>query len=464
MTITLQSTNGKAPAVSFREALLKGQAPDRGLYMPDHIPQLPPKTWADLAGASYTTVARTLITPFMAGFLDDKTLPALLEKAYDFPVPLEEAWPNRYVLRLDRGPTLSFKDFAARLMAQFMAHAIRHADHGLCILTATSGDTGGAVANAFLGLDRIQVVVLFPRAEITARQRLQMTTLGRNIRAIEVDGKFDDCQRMVKDAFADDSLQDLHLTSANSINFGRLLPQAVYYAYTYATLAEKHGPEAAGQIIFSVPCGNFGNILGGLMAFNMGMPVKAFIAATNENDEFPKYRETGDYQKIEPSRKCISSAMNVGHPSNLARLIHLYGGQLNHTGELSRQADLGALRKDILSISVDDETSRQVMRQAYQDHNLILEPHGSVSWHALNVLRGGSPNRGSADSADELQVSLETAHPAKFPEEVEAALGQAILVPEALARLQGLPESFDALPSDYPAFREYLTRELNAHV
>ncbi len=453
--ISFYSTNRSAPEVSFREALLRGQAPDRGLYLPDRIPVIPPEAWTHLAGASYGEVAEAIITPYVEGFVSTSELKEIIDAAYNFPVPLETAWPGRYILRLDRGPTLSFKDFAARLMARLMARAVQENNQELVILTATSGDTGGAVANAFFNLDNISVTVLFPRTEITARQRLQMTTLGGNIRAIEIDGKFDDCQRLVKDAFADPDLTDAPLTSANSINFGRLAPQAVYYAYTYTTLLAEHGPERASHIVFSVPCGNFGNICGGLIAHRMGMPVKIFIAATNENDEFPIYRETGVYNKIDPSRKCISSAMNVGHPSNLARIVDLYGGQLDHTGRMIRQADMAALKRKIQSVRVDDETSRRVMREAYKRHNILLEPHGSVSWHALDLLRGTGPG-----ARNELHVSLETAHPAKFPEELRNVTGGDIPIPEALARLQEKPERYDRLPPRYEAFKTYLREEI----
>ncbi len=453
MAISFRSTNGSAPLVGFRDVLLQGIAPDRGLYLPAEIPRVPDERWEELRGASYVEVARELLVPFLSSFIPVRDLTPLLTEAYDFPVPLQEVVPGRYILRLDRGPTLSFKDFAARLMARLMAYALRGLDQDLCVLTATSGDTGGAVANAFLGCEKIRVVVLFPLEEITLRQRLQMTTLGENITAIGVEGKFDDCQRMVKEAFADADLGHLNLTSANSINFGRLLPQAVYYAYAYVTLAQRGIVDPPDPIVFSVPCGNFGNLVGGILSRRMGLPVKRFVVGVNENDEFPRYLQSGIYKKIDPSRKCISSAMNVGHPSNLARLIDLYGGVLDHTGVLRRQADLTALRQDFQTLSVDDATCRQVMRTAYEENGVVLEPHGAVAWHALTTLR--------PLGTGEVQVSLETAHPAKFPEEVTEATGTEIPVPEELARLERNREEFAVMESGYAQLKQFLVAELS---
>ena len=377
-----------------------------------------------------------------------------------FPVPLERVEERRFVLRLDRGPTLSFKDFAARLMARLMAHALESEDHGLSILTATSGDTGGAVANAFFGLNGIRVLGLFPLEEITHRQRLQMTTLGGNVAAVGVEGKFDDCQRLVKEAFSDEELQGLHLTSANSINFGRLLPQSVYYAYAYTRLAAEGVIDPPEPVVFSVPCGNFGNLVGGVLARRMGVPIRRFIAAVNENDEFPRYLETGKYEKIEPSRKCISSAMNVGHPSNLARLVYFYGGVLDHTGRMVRTADLERMRRDFRAISVDDDTCRRVMKEAYEKYGLLLEPHGAVAWHALSVL-GPEEESDPETGLRPVEISLETAHPAKFPEEVTASTGVEVEVPPELARLERRREEFAVLPPRYSALKEYLVGEFS---
>ncbi|HAK93839.1 MAG TPA: threonine synthase [Planctomycetes bacterium] len=449
MPVTLRSTNRAAPHATFREALLRGQAPDRGLYVPVEIPRLPAGFWEDMRGAPYAEVARAIVMPFVEGFIAERELAPLLAGAYDFPVPIEDVRPGRCILRLDRGPTLSFKDFAARLMARLMAHALAGGGGRLCVLAATSGDTGGAVASAFLGLPGIEVVVLFPLGEISARQRLQMTTLGGNVAAIGVEGKFDDCQRMVKQAFADEDLRDLALTSANSINFGRLVPQAVYYAYAYLALAARR---PGAEVVFSVPSGNFGNLCGGVIARRMGLPVKTFVVGTNANDEFPRFLASGAYEKIEPSRTCISSAMNVGHPSNLARLVDFYGGRLDHDGVIEEQPDMDALRRDFQSVSVDDDATRRAMRAAYRDHGVVLDPHGAVAWHALDALR---PRGG-----DELQVAIATAHPAKFPEEVEAAIGGPVPAPAALAALERRREEFAVLPPSCAELKKFLREEV----
>ena len=253
-------------------------------------------------------------------------------------------------MRLDQGPTASFKDFAARLMGRLINYYLRLEKKQLLILTATSGDTGSAIANAFYGLDNIQVLVLFPEKEVTPRQRKQMTTLGGNVSIIAVDGKFDHCQALVKEAFSDPELGHLPMSSANSINIGRLVPQIVYYFYAHSRLRRQPDEQA----VFSVPSGNFGDMMGAVLAMRMGLPVKRLVIATNENDEFPRYVASGAYQAIEPSRNCISSAMNVGHPSNLARLIDLYGGRMDEKGVISAAADMERLRREIFAVSVDD--------------------------------------------------------------------------------------------------------------
>ena len=311
------STNKKANPVSFAEALLKGLAPDKGLFMPETIPVLSGEEISSFAGKPYHEIAYTVIRQYLKNQIPDHELYKMVKDAYNFDVPLEQVYDRKYIMRLDRGPTASFKDFAARMMGRMMQYFLRKENRSLLILTATSGDTGSAIANAFHSLDNIQVVVLFPENEVTERQRKQMTTLGKNIQIISLDGKFDDCQSLVKEAFMDKDLDGLNLSSANSINIGRLVPQIVYYFYSYAKLSEQDGE----AVIFSVPSGNFGDMMGGVLAMKMGLPVKKFIIATNENDEFPTYLNTGKYAKIDPSRNCISSAMNVGHPSNLARLV-----------------------------------------------------------------------------------------------------------------------------------------------
>ncbi|MEI8004333.1 MAG: threonine synthase, partial [Methanothrix sp.] len=313
------STNGQTERVDFRAALLMGQAPDKGLYMPEEIPPISRSQIGQFSRMSYPQIAYEVVKPYLGDLVPDSDLRAMLEDAYNYIVPVERVYDEKYVMRLDRGPTCSFKDFAARLMGRLIQYFLKQEGRSILILTATSGDTGSAVAHAFYGLDNVLVVVLFPEKEVTERQRRQMTTLGKNVFPLAVEGKFDDCQALVKQAFVDADLSALHLSSANSINIGRLLPQAVYYFFAYsrvATLGE--------EIIFSVPSGNFGDLMGGLLAMKMGLPVQKFVVATNENDEFPRFMTTGIYEPIQPSKNCISNAMNVGHPSNLARLFCLY--------------------------------------------------------------------------------------------------------------------------------------------
>jgi threonine synthase len=407
--ITYYSTNLKAKPVSFKEALLKGIAPDKGLYMPDHIPHFTPDEIDDLSGLKYWEIAYRVIHKFLKDDIPSKDLKAICKDAYDFPVPLENAFDRKYVMRLDQGPTASFKDFAARMMGRLMNYYLSKEKRNLLILTATSGDTGSAIASAYYGLKNINAVVLFPEKEVTNRQRKQMTTLGNNIRIISLDGKFDDCQALVKLAFADPDLDHLNLSSANSINIGRLIPQTVYYFYSYAKLKKTKGE----KVVFSVPSGNFGDMMGGVIAMKMGLPVKKFVIATNDNDEFPKYLETGKYNIIVPSKNCISSAMNVGHPSNMSRLVALYGGIMTEKGEIVKEPDMKLLKKEIWSASVNDKHTKDTIKDAWKKHKLLLEPHGSVGWKGLMEYINAE-----GDNKDQLYISLETAHPAKFPEQI----------------------------------------------
>ncbi len=442
------STNRQVPPVGLAEALLQGQAADRGLFLPERFPPLPRSELATLRGRPYADVAVAVLRRYTAGVFDDETLTALCRDAYDYPVPLEPVTGRCHLLRLDRGPTASFKDFAARMMARWMGRL--HADRRrtLVILTATSGDTGSAVAHAYFGLPGVHVVVLFPPAEVSDRQRRQMTTLGGNVTMLAIDGQFDDCQALVKRAFADPDLRDVHLTSANSINIGRLLPQAVYYVYAYVNLADA----AAGEpVVISVPSGNFGDMMGAVIARRMGVPIETLVVATNANDAVPRFLATGRYEKIAPSRVCISNAMNVGHPSNLARLVDVYGGHLDETGTLRRPPDLAALRRDLYAVSISDDETRATIREVYARHRVLLEPHGAVGWAGLRHAVAERPTL-----ADRLAISVETAHPAKFPEEIRALLGIDPDVPPSLSGLDRKPEHFERLPAAYEPLRDLL--------
>lgn len=329
-----------------------------------------------------------------------------------------------------------------------MGHFISESGKNLTILVATSGDTGAAVASAFSGIAGIQVIVLFPVQEVSRRQRLQMTTLAGNVTCLAIEGKFDDCQAMVKQAFADPDLcKQINLSSANSINIGRLLPQSVYFFYA----ASRINKELRQPMLFSVPSGNFGDMMGGMIAWKMGLPVKKMIVPVNENDAFPAYLSTGNYQKVEPSRNCISNAMNVGHPSNLARLVQLYGGHMDETGCILQPADLDTLRRDIYSISVSDQETRQTVVEAWKKKKLLLEPHGAVAWKGYESWITECP-----EDADLPAVVLETAHPAKFHEEMKKLLGFEPQVPSALAQLNPSKETYSQMLADFSCLKEFL--------
>lgn len=443
--ILFQSTNGRSPLVGLREALLQGQAPDRGLYMPVEFPRLGPDEIAAMGELPYWEIAFRVLRRYTGGVMADDALAELCRDAYQFDVPLERVTGRAWVMRLDRGPTASFKDFAARLMARLIALFVGETGRSLTILTATSGDTGSAVASAFAGLPGIRVVVLFPEQEVSRLQRKQMTTLGGNIRTVAVAGKFDDCQAMVKRAFADPALSGLSLSSANSINIGRLMPQTVYYFYAASRVAMRDEP-----VLFAVPSGNFGNMMGAVLAGRMGLAIKRLVVAVNANDEFPRMLATGVYEKIEPSRPCLSNAMNVGHPSNLARLVAVYGGRMDEHGVICQEPDMAAMRRDIFSTSVSDERTLGTIRSAWDAHRLLLEPHGAVGWCGLQDYA----SRGADREAP--AVVLETAHPAKFPEDIERCLGFSPVLPACLEAVIRLPEVYDRMQADYERFREYL--------
>ena len=442
------STNGHPERVDFRAALLMGQAPDKGLYLPEEIPLISMSQILQFPKMSYPQVAYEVIKPYLGDLIPDSDLRAMLVDAYNYDIPMARVYDEKYVMRLDRGPTGSFKDFAARAMGRLIRYFLKQEGRSILILTATSGDTGSAVAHAFHGLDNVLVVVLFPEKEVTERQRRQMTTLGKNVFPIAVTGKFDDCQALVKQAFVDADLSALNLSSANSINIGRLLPQAIYYFYAYSRVAVQ-----GGEIVFSVPSGNFGDLMGGLLALKMGLPVKKFVVATNENDEFPRFVNTGIYEPIRPSKNCISNAMNVGHPSNLARLFCLYGGQMDEIGRVGKQPDLVAMRKDIYAVAVTDAETRQTIKVAYSRHKVLLEPHGAVGWAGLMKYLKECGDFSPC-------VSLETADPAKFPEEIVRATGINPPLPEAMARLDELEENFEKIDGRYTSLKDYLRRFL----
>ncbi len=445
------STNLKTEKLNFRDALLTGQAPDRGLFMPSKIPVLSREELREMSKMQYYEIAHIVGQKFLSAEIPSSELLNIVQDAYNFHVPIERVYNRNYVMRLDQGPTASFKDFAARMMGYLMQYFLSLENRELLILTATSGDTGSAIANAFYGLDNIKVAILYPKEEVTERQRKQMTTLDKNIRVISVKGKFDDCQAMVKKAFADKNLSSLPMSSANSINIGRLIPQSIYYIYAYAMLAGENSDEG---ILFSVPSGNFGDLMGGLIAKGMGVPVRRFVVATNENDEVPVYWQTGQYRTIVPSRNCISSAMNVGHPSNMARVVAMYGGVMDEKGVIHKEPDLKRMREDMYAVSVSDKETRETIRKAWDSHQLLLEPHGAVGWRGLH--KNFDFHHEDA-LPQQLNVCLETAHPAKFPGEIKEILGIDPELPESLHDLDGREETFYTINNDYSEFKQYLT-------
>ncbi len=448
-TTVYRSTNLKTEEVSFEQALLKGIAPDGGLYMPVEIPAFTTDEILSFSSMPYWKIAFIVGKKFLGGELPDEDLMRIVKDAYDYKIPLEKVYDKKYVMRLDQGPTASFKDFAARMMGRLMHYFLQRRSGKLVILTATSGDTGSAIANAFYGLENIEVVVLFPLKEVTARQRKQMTTLGKNVSILGLDGKFDDCQALVKKAFGDSDLDYMNLSSANSINIGRLIPQTMYYFYALARL---RSGKPNDSIVFSVPSGNFGDLCGGLIAKQMGLPVKKFVVATNENDEYPKFAKTGVYEKLIPSRNCISSAMNVGHPSNIPRLVALYGGNMDEKGMIHKKPDMDAIRKDMYAVSINDAETEQMIYDAWNEHKLLLEPHGSVGWAGLQHYLNNTDT-----PPDQVCVSLETAHPAKFPEKIREILSFDPELPPSLEGLEEKEEMYGHLELGYDEFKAWLT-------
>jgi threonine synthase len=440
MRVHYLSTRGSSPPVSFQKAVFRGIAPDGGLYLPDHIPVLARESIFDLTGRSLPDIGARLLAEFVAPDLEGSAFEGIVREAFDFPVPLIRLEEDLYVAELFHGPSLAFKDFGARFMARAMA-ALRvppgegvdgSGDGDLTILTATSGDTGGAVAKAFQGVPGIRVLVLFPEGRVSPRQEAQFATLGGNITAVGVAGRFDDCQRMVKEALAIGGREGGSITSANSINVSRLLPQTVYYAKAWAELASvTQGRPSGSRPVFLVPSGNFGNLSAGLIALRMGLPVEGFVAATNANSVVPEFLQGGPLRP-RPSVDTVSSAMDVGNPSNVERLLMLAGG--------GREG----LARWVAGSAHTDEETLEAIAGAWREHGYLADPHTAVGLAAAARLGGrwsGHP-----------RIVLATAHPAKFPEAIMRATGVESALPESLQRdLSGrrevvsIPAETDAL-------------------
>lgn len=426
------STNRQAPDVSLQEAVVKGLAPDKGLFMPEEIKVLPQSFYDNIGNMSFQEIAYTVADAFFGEDVEADVLKAIVYDTLNFDTPVVHVNNNIYSLELYHGPTLAFKDVGGRFMARLLGYFIKkQGQKDVKVLVATSGDTGSAVANGFLGVEGIHVYVLYPKGKVSQIQECQFTTLGQNITAIEVDGTFDDCQALVKTAFLDDGLnKKLNLTSANSINVARFLPQSFYYFYAYAQLV-KQGK--AKDVVFSVPSGNFGNITAGLIAKRMGLPIKRFIAANNSNDIFYEYLQTGKYNP-RPSVQTIANAMDVGDPSNFARVLNLYGDSHSE------------IKKEIFGKWYNDDSIREVVKDTYDKTGYLLDPHGACGYAALvDSLRD-----------DETGIFLETAHPAKFKETVESILEKSIDIPSKLqAFMKGEKKSL-SLDNDFGQLKKLL--------
>ena len=405
------SLNKKAANVDFREATIKGQAPDKGLFFPESIPRIATETIKNIHAYSNEELALEIMLPYVGNTITKSDLQKIVSETINFPFPLISVNKNIYSLELFHGPTLAFKDVGARFMSRCLGYFSTQQNKKITVLVATSGDTGGAVANGFLGVEGVEVIILYPSGKVSPVQELQLTTCGQNIKALEVKGSFDDCQAMVKDAFMDADLNNhLTLTSANSINVARWLPQQLYYFFAYKQWIRENDTAP----IISVPSGNFGNICAGLLAYVSGLPVDHFIAACNVNDAVPEYLRTGNYQS-KKSVTTISNAMDVGNPSNFIRVLELFKNSYKSISE------------KISGYTVSDEITKQTIAEVYQKDHYILDPHGAVAYYALeDYLKSHQGKKG---------MILETAHPVKFPDTVEDVIGRSIEIPEAVKPL-----------------------------
>jgi len=425
------STNKKSPLADFKEATIKGQAPDKGLYFPENLPQLPPGFIENINNYSKEEIAFTAIKPFTGNTIPEDVLQKIVAETINFDFPLVKVKDNIFSLELFHGPTLAFKDVGARFMSRCLAYFVQDISKPVTVLVATSGDTGGAVASGFYDVAGVNVVILYPSGKVSSVQELQLTTLGKNITAIKIDGNFDDCQQLVKQAFADQKLNEqLFLTSANSINVARWLPQQFYYFYAYQQWADKNNAP-----VVCVPSGNFGNICAGVIAHLSGLPVKHFVAAVNANDSVFKYLQTGNY-KIQQAISTLSNAMDVGNPSNFIRILELF------------KHEYPQVKNAVTSYSITDAETKTTLKEVFNQYNYLLDPHGAVAFSALEKYLQKHPF--------EKGFILETAHPVKFFDVVEAITGQPVERPESIqAILYKKKESIQMQP-DYEVFKEFL--------
>ena len=435
MTMKYYSTNKTAPKASLEDAVVHGLAPDRGLYMPEEIQKLPAEFFQQLDQLSLQEIAYTVANSLFGQDIEADVLHTIIQETFSFDIPAVQVEDNIYSLELFHGPTLAFKDVGARFMARLLQYFIRRkGQQQINVLVATSGDTGSAVANGFLGVEGIHVYVLYPKGKVSHIQESQFTTLGQNVTAIEVNGVFDDCQALVKQAFMDNELNaQLKLTSANSINVARFLPQSFYYFYAYAQL-KKLGK--ANNLVVSVPSGNFGNLCAGLFAQEMGLPIKSFIAANNANDVFFNFLKTGHYHP-QPSKQTIANAMDVGNPSNFARIYALY------------HESYDKIKQHISGATYTDRQIQNTMRQCYENTAYVLDPHGACGYKALKEQL----------QTNETGLFFETAHPAKFKEKVDEILSTNIAIPQRLAAfMKGKKKSVE-MQNDFKTFKHFLMNQ-----
>ncbi len=427
------STNNPSHQVDLKEAILRSLPPDNGLYMPDTLPVLDQAFWEIWRELTFPEIGIAVADAFFGEDVPPQALIDIVEGTVAFDAPLVTLAPGQHILELFHGPTLAFKDFGARFMARLMAWLTRGEDRELTVLVATSGDTGGAVASAFHNVPGTRVIILYPQGKVSGLQEKQLTALGGNITALEIQGSFDDCQALVKSAFLDRELSErLNLTSANSINLARLVPQSFYYIHAARQLAEGIRPT------FVVPSGNFGNLTAGLLTLQLGLPVEHFVAATNRNDVVPQYLASGEYAP-RPSVATISNAMDVGAPSNFVRMQSLFGGSWE------------GMKSLITGMTFTDDQTRATIRTVKALHDYEIDPHGAVGWLAAQKWRASHPTSAT--------ITLETAHPAKFLDVMEAELGpDCVEIPERLAILAQREKVATLLPADKAVFREWLTR------
>jgi threonine synthase len=425
----LYSTKDKSHIVDLKEAIFKGLPDDNGLYMPTHIPTLSEDFIKNIKDYSFPEIAFEVSRTLLQGFVPEADLKAIIEEAIDFPAPLVRLDSETYFLELFHGPSLAFKDFGARFMSRLMSYFDKGNNKNLVILVATSGDTGGAVAAGFYQTLGIEVVILYPSGKVSMLQEKQLTTLGHNIRALEIDGTFDDCQALVKQAFLDKELTNqIRLSSANSINIARLIPQTFYYFEAYKQL------ENPSNVVFCVPSGNFGNLTAGLFAQKMGLPIYHFIAATNANDVVPEYLNGGTYTP-RPSVRTLSNAMDVGNPSNFARMMDIC-------------STWNIMKEQISGYAYNDVDTENAMKEIHQTYNYVSEPHGAVGYLALKEWQQDNP--------DTQGIILETAHPSKFIDDVERILEKSIHIPERLAELADKEKDSTLMNTDFKSFKQWL--------